>query len=127
MPSKPRNHGTMTEAAFRSFIMSMLRSKSRFWKPRNAALEAACVGRKENPATGKLKKHYECATCKRHIMVEEVDLDHIDPVIPLDGFDSWDGVVSRLYPEVDGWRVLCKPCHKQLTQEQNKQRKERRT
>jgi hypothetical protein len=49
--------------------------------------------------------------------------DHIDPVIPLTGFDSWDGVIKRLYCEADGFQALCKACHKVKTKEEADERR----
>jgi len=49
--------------------------------------------------------------------------DHINPVIPLTGFDSWDGAIKRLYCEKDGFQPICKACHKTKTLSENQQRK----
>ena len=65
-----------------------------------------------NPATGKPCKLHRCPLCKKLHPKGMMQADHTIPVIPLSGFDSWDGVISRLYCEMDGFQPICKPCHK---------------
>lgn len=117
MPKKkprPHNGGQWTKARYHSFIMSALRSASMRWGPKNAAKKAAKV------SYGK----YLCAECKKVIRAKDTAVDHILPIVPVTGFDSWDGVISRLFCEVDGFQLLCKDCHKIKTDEENKERKE---
>ena len=52
---KTRASGTMTEAAFTSFIRSKLRSASLRWPPKNEVLKKA----------RKNRGFYECACCKQ--------------------------------------------------------------
>ncbi len=51
---KTRNNGTMTEAAFKSFIISTLRRASIYWKPKNECIKRARVSRGV----------YQCELCK---------------------------------------------------------------
>ena len=50
---KPYNNGTLTEAGFRSLIISALRKASQRWKPKNVAIARARVGRGQ----------YKCELC----------------------------------------------------------------
>ena len=81
---------------------------------------------------------YKCANCGKLFMRKDIAVDHIDPVIPLDGeFDSWDKFVERLFCDKSNLQVLCSyelkdkdkyggesSCHHKKTQEERKQRKE---
>jgi len=62
-----------------------------------------------------MAKHYECA---------ELAVDHIDPVVPVTGFTTWDEVIERMFVEKDGLQVLCKACHKAKCDEEKQQRKQ---
>lgn len=129
---KPYCDGTMTEAAFRSYIMSGLRSKSRFWKPKNIAIAKTFVKVGKNPATGHNCKLHKCPRCKGLFPQGKMDADHIETVIPLEGFPrvaetflgyNWTEVIKRLFCESEGYRVICKECHKAVTKKQNQQRR----
>ena len=124
---KPYNGGQWTEARFNAFIKSALRSASQRWPPKFQVLSEAKQGRKINPKTGRLAEHYLCAACKEAFPQKEVEVNHITPVVLPTGFDSWDGVIQRLFCEKDGLEVLCKPCHKTRTDQENKERKNERT
>lgn len=118
------NSGQWTESRYNSFVKSALRSASVRWPPRYTALNDAFVEKTINPATGRLAKLYQCAHCRKLFPQSGMEVNHKNPVIPLEGFDSWDGVVARMFCEKEGLEVLCKTCHKSVTQEENRQRKE---
>lgn len=120
---KRYNSGQWTESRFNSFIKSALRSASVRWPPRYETLADAYVGTIKNVKTGRMAKHYQCNCCKNAFPAKDVQVNHIVPVVPVDGFDSWDAVIARMYCEKDGLEVLCIPCHKQVTQEENILRK----
>lgn len=117
------NNGEWTQAKFNSFIKSALRSASVRWPPRFQKVKEASVGKKINIASGRMAEHFTCNKCKQEFPRKEVEANHIIPVVPVSGFDNWDGVISRMYCEKDGFEVLCKPCHKLVTKEENEQRK----
>ena len=122
--SKKYNGGQWTQSRYNSFVKSALRSASVKWPPRYTVLNEAFVERAINPATGRLAKLYRCHNCEGLFPQSSVEVNHIEAVIPVTGFDSWDGVVARMFCEKDGLEVVCKACHKLITQEENKQRKE---
>lgn len=108
-----------TEARFRSFITSALRSASNRYPPKWEAHKEAFVGKKINKATGRLAMHFECNMCKKHFPNKEVQVDHIDPVVdPIKGFQGWDVFVERMFVKKDGYQVLCKQCHKEKTRQE---------
>lgn len=119
-----RNGGKWTQSRFNSFIKSGLRAMSRRWGPKFECLADACVGTKTNKATGRMAKHYECAECHSQFPAKEVAVDHIDPVVPVSGFTTWDEVIERMFVEKEGLQVLCKECHLIKCQEEKQQRKQ---
>lgn len=120
---KPYNDGQWTEARFNSFVKSALRSASQRWPPKYQVLNEAKLGKRINQKTGRLAEHYVCAACREAFPLKEVQVNHIVPVVPVSGFDSWDGVVKRMFCERNGLEVLCIPCHKVNTRKENEQRK----
>lgn len=120
---KPYNGGQWTKARFNSFVKSALRSASQRWPPRFTTLNEAKVGKKVNAKTGRLAEHYTCNACKQSFPLKEVQVNHITPVVLPSGFDSWDGVIERLFCEREGLEVLCIPCHKQVTDKENEERR----
>ena len=71
-----------------------------------------------------MAKHYECAECHNQFPAKEVAVDHIDPVVPVSGFTTWDEVIERMFVEKEGLQVLCKECHRVKCQEEKQQRKQ---
>jgi 5-methylcytosine-specific restriction endonuclease McrA len=124
---KTRNGNEWTESRFNSFVKSALRSASQRWPPKYKTLAEACVGQKTNPKSGRQAKFYVCNKCKDEFVAKDVEVNHIIPVVPVTGWDSWDGVVERMFCEKEHLEVLCKPCHKSVTKEENESRKEWKT
>jgi len=52
----------------------------------------------------------------------QVAVDHIDPVIPPEGFSSWDDTIQRMFCEKDGLQLLCPDCHDEKTADERKER-----
>jgi 5-methylcytosine-specific restriction endonuclease McrA len=120
--SKRRNGGEWTEARYRAFIKGGLRSVSDRWPPRYKCLNAAKVGKRVNKASGRLAEHYRCAKCLDIFPLKEVEVNHIIPVIPTSGFTTWDDTIERMFCEQIGLEILCKPCHKLVTKQENEER-----
>ena len=118
------NNGQWTQSRFNSFVKSALRSASQRWPPRYQALNNAKVGKKINWKTNRLAEHYTCNSCNKEFPAKEVQVDHIQPIIPVTGFTTWDEVISRMFCEADNLQVLCKPCHLVKTQVERLQAKE---
>ena len=84
------------------FLISILRRATYRWPPRSEALKE---GRKD-------RNSYECAMCKDLYKNNQVVLDHIYPVVdPKTGFTTWDDYIDRMFPEKEGFQVLCSGCH----------------
>jgi 5-methylcytosine-specific restriction endonuclease McrA len=82
-------------------------------KERNQALVAARVGRNQ----------YLCASCKLIFTRKEVQIDHIEPVTPITGWDSLDSFVTRLKVPIDKLQIICKTCHKTKSGAENETRR----
>jgi len=127
MVDRPYANGQWTLARFRSFIMSALRGAK--WPPKYQALRDAYAKTEVNPSTGRMCKLHECSQCGNLFPQKDMAVDHIEPVIPIDGFDcegflgyNWDQVLRRLFVETEGLQALCKPCHKLKTIDERNQR-----
>jgi 5-methylcytosine-specific restriction endonuclease McrA len=70
-----------------------------------------------------MAKHFKCAHCKKHFPAKGVEVNHIIPVVPVTGFDSWDGVIARMFCPKEQLEVLCKPCHKLVSAKEREDRK----
>lgn len=100
-----------------SFVKAKLRQASLQWKPRNEALKLARVDR----------GLYRCAMCKELFKNGNFQLDHENPVVPLDvdwdyGDIDWNVYIPRLLAYVEGWQVLCSTCHDSKTAIENQMR-----
>lgn len=113
------------------WLIYKLRRISLQWPPKNQAKQLARVEGdfklKKDGTPGK-RRHisYRCNICKDLFPPSEVDLDHKEPIIPKSGFDSWDGVIGRLFCDADGFQVLCKSCHFLKSQDELGERVEKR-
>lgn len=85
----------------KSWITSRLRGQSYKWPPRNEALVRARIER----------GLYKCSCCRESFKRDNVQIDHIKPVVPFTGWDSFDGFISRLFCDVDGFQIICIICH----------------
>lgn len=124
MTREKYNGGKWTEARFRSFIKSALRNASKRYPPKFECLNSAYTGQRINPSTGRLAKHFRCARCGGEFVGAKMQADHIERVVPLTGFSSWDEIIDRMFCEADGFQALCIPCHKIKTAEERQQAKE---
>lgn len=108
---KTRNFGTLSEAGFRSFIISALRKQSLRWKPINEC-------RKKNRVR---RGVYRCEICGK--LIKKGEVDHISPVVPVSGFTTWDDYINNMFCEIDGFQLLCSECHEIKTNKENEERK----
>lgn len=104
----------MTEAKFKSFIINTLRRASYRWSPRGEAMKLARIERGQ----------YECASCEEIFKNKDIQVDHIAPIVdPKRGFTTWDEYIARMFCPVEGFQVLCKPCHEKKTNKEKDVRK----
>lgn len=100
------------------FAMAALRRASYKWPARYNALKAARVGRNE----------YVCAKCPEGVTHKknDVQIDHISPVMPTSGWDNWDGFIDRMFADDGEFQVLCKKHHREKSISENAVRKSAR-
>ena len=124
-----RNGGKWTEARYKGFITSLLRSGSRRWPPKYETLNEAKTKKKINKTTGRLAQHYRCNSCEKEFPLKSIQVDHIEPIIdPKVGFTSWDDFIHRLFCEKENLQTLCVKCHKAKSlKERNAHQKRTRT
>ncbi len=101
----------MTPTKYRSWVISLLRRGTMRWPPRNECLKEAKTERRINFVTGRLAQHYRCAGCKEEFPLSQVCIDHIEPVVPAEGFSTWDNYITRMFCPKSNLQVLCKLCH----------------
>jgi 5-methylcytosine-specific restriction endonuclease McrA len=113
VPSATGNQGPKRKN-LKKFLIPVLRRATYRWPARSDALKDS---RKE-------RNSYECAMCKDRFKNNEVVLDHIVPVVdPKLGFTNWDDYINRMFPEKEGFQVLCNDCHDIKTELEDEMRK----
>lgn len=110
MPAAKWNHRTR--------ITSALRRVWRFSPEAKEAKEAARVVVQERPR----RVMYRCAACGCLAKDQDSQVDHVAPVVALEGFDGWDAYISRLFCGAEGLQVLCSGCHDAKTSEERLRR-----
>ena len=97
----------------KQWLINKLRKASYMWAERNLAVTMARVER----------GWYKCATCDERFKRDQIQVDHIQPVVKLKGWTDWDDYINRLFcEEHSGYQILCKPCHIKKTALENHQR-----
>ncbi len=108
-----------TERDIRRFLIPVLRRASMRFKvkvekgyeyPRTQAKQAARIER----------GLYKCASCGEGFKEKDTVVDHIEPVVALEGDDyDWNTFINRLYVPAEKLQILCIPCHdlKSLTED----------
>lgn len=120
-----KHHPEWSTSRFWSFVRSALRQAWSRYPPKYQVLELA-----SRPYVGpdkRQKKEYLCAICNKWHKRKNVEVDHIEPAGKLSSYDDLPGFVERLFTSVDMLRVLCIPCHREVTQEEKKKNKENQT
>lgn len=122
---RPYNNGTLTEAWFRSLIISSLRRASMYWKPKTECIKNARVR----------VWIYKCSWCGNVVpaslpppkgkkkRVKNILADHKREIVPITWFWWYDEWIERCFVEVDGYQALCKSCHDEKTKIENENRK----
>lgn len=102
------------DSKFKSFIIHILRRGHYKWAPKGEALTAARVSRGV----------YKCAKCSLTFKKKMVNVDHIQPVIPVkEGFTDFDTYIKRLFVPKELYQILCINCHDAKSGIENHQRK----
>lgn len=74
----------------------------------------------------RVKTWYICRDCDSYCAGYEMQVDHIDPVIPvnvtLEGL-TWDTIIDRMWCEKNNLRAICLTCHKKKSKIENAERR----
>ena len=101
-------------------IRGALRQVARYMPEKMECLELAVHATEKGVRGGKL---YICAKCGLCFKLRDIQVDHIDPVIPVDReVKDWNEYIDRLFCEAYKLQVLCKDCHLIKSNEENSQR-----
>lgn len=88
---------------------------------RRQAIEAVTIEHSD-PKRPRVKKWGHCSTCGEVVPRYLLEVDHLEPVVPLDKTlesMSWDNLVERLWCDVKGLAAVCKLCHSSKTKAEN--------
>ncbi len=98
------------------------------WPPRNSVAKAAWCSRGVYCCAGWCRPGDAGAhEVKRTVNgANNIYIDHIEPVIPATGFTTWDDAIRRMFPEADGFQLLCKECHARKTKGERDERTQSR-
>lgn len=94
---------------------------------RKQVLESAVIYGHHDPERPRVKKWVRCNICKKPEAASYIDIDHIDPKIPINrSFEemSLDEYVERTWCEVVNLQPLCSTCHDIKSKEENKLRRQ---
>jgi hypothetical protein len=94
-------------------LVSAVRKVWRYSPTRLAAIQSAKDP--ENP------KHVICAKCFTSVHQKLSTVEHLECVVPVTGFDSWDFYIQRM--QSDALAVYCEACAKAKTKEENATRR----
>jgi hypothetical protein len=117
---RPYCGGKWSRARFVSFVKSALRGAR--WPEKYECIKQAYVGDGINPSTGRKCKLHLCPECGGTFPQNQMHADHVVPVIGPEGFTTWDSFIERLYCPAEGFRALCKACHKLCTDAERAER-----
>ena len=109
-----------------SRIKGAIRQVAKFAPEVKEALEKSIHPIIKGPKGG---ARFTCSKCKKVFERGEVQVDHIEPVIPVDKRTvdlDWNTIIKRMFCSSDNYQVLCKPCHKIKSDEERKERKKYR-
>lgn len=116
-PPNKREKGLLKGAMRRLFGRSDLR---------RSVIENAIIKGHKDPARKAVKFWVKCESCGQMEAKSNVQVDHRKPLVPVGRTledMTWDGVVDRLWCDASNLQILCKPCHKEKTKAENKERR----
>ncbi len=118
-----------TEARLRSFVMSGMRRMTARWGPKYSVLNKAFVENQINPKTKRTRKMFRCAITGKLFPAAEMQIDHIDPVVPYKfgrktkwlGY-NWNELLPRVFCSEENLQAVSKAAHKIKTKMENEKR-----
>lgn len=110
--------------SLKSWLVPRLRRLSMAWPGKTIARDRAKIYVQQghykngNPI---IRRYYVCANEYCGLLVDENggSMDHIKPVIDLDGFENWDAYILSLFCDPNHYQHLCNICHSEKTTKEN--------
>ena len=105
--------------------MPCLRRLSIKYPPRLKVLNAAkttyfITAKNGNPVK---RVSFKCQLCgTAGLKQKEVAVDHVIPVVDLEGWTNWEDFINRLYCEQDNLQLICNVCHDKKSATENSER-----
>lgn len=65
--------------------------------------------RREALQKAKAEVGYKCQLCGD--LYDKLQVDHIEPIVPVTGWTNWDDYVSRTFCDISNLQAICKTCH----------------
>lgn len=109
-----------------AWLMKHLRRISGMWPAKNEAVNLAKVQvhigfyKNGNP---EYKTMIKCYLCDELHDRSNIQVDHIDPIVGLDGFIDWNTYIEKLFCDISNLGAVCRECHYLKTSEENEQRR----
>lgn len=116
-PSNPKERNLLKGAIRRVFSRSDLRRQ---------VIETAVIEGYSYPGRPRVTKWCKCTYCGNPTPKYQVEVDHVEPVVPIDKRledMTWDDLVNRIWCEINNLKVCCKPCHKEKSKAEGKERR----
>ena len=112
----------------KDFVINGLRKLHSRWLPKNIALKLA---KTDEPYTihkdkDRSRNAYKCAKCLGSFRTNEINVDHIIPVVSKSGFTTFDDYIHRLFSPVENYQILCIDCHRIKSNSETTERAEER-
>jgi hypothetical protein len=108
----------MLDDKTKALIIKYLRKAWLYSPARRQVIKAA----KSDQKNAEGEPLYYCHVCTPSHLVVKGYVDHKLVFIPLTGFDSFDGIIDRLF-DTNNMQFICRKAHKEKTDKENKQRK----
>ena len=115
-PNNPKERNLIKGAIRRVFSRSDLRRK---------ALQASVTDHID-PSRKRVTRWSKCSACGKLEPSYLCEVDHDIPIIPVDSSlneMTWDEIVDRVWCDENNLKVMCKPCHKSKSKDENKERR----
>jgi 5-methylcytosine-specific restriction endonuclease McrA len=96
-----------------SWLKCQLRKISKYWPEKTKVFRRAKVD----------IGVYKCESCNQRFKRDELQIDHIEPIVGLEGFVSWDEYIERMFCSYEKLQALCRPCHQIKTKKENEIRR----
>lgn len=116
-PATAKERGLLKGAIRRIFSRSELRRR---------ALDRALVEDYHDPSRKRVTRWGRCTECQKMEPSYLLEIDHELPIVPVGSSledMSWDQVIDNVWCDERNLKAMCKPCHKEKTKAENKERR----